>query len=272
MSVRLRRWIPLTLLLSLAAGVWIGWTVLREVVEEWASQEHKVGAWSIRVFGGRLPSWRTAHADSVRVAGPGAAISVARVRIDLETRDGSEIHRFPLHVRVSLGRADVALLPTVSEPTTRPPSFPSTLRLPVSFGFGLDTLRVERQGAFGIQADGIRLGSRGPAGVEATWRDLRATGIPAWSSGAAGLDWSGDSLRGDLRLALASGCCARDSASLSAALGFGDLTAGRASLRARVESLAGWNELLPGVVHAPAVDDVRVEVDAVRSPGAFPAP
>lgn len=270
MRIPVRRWLPWALLLSLVAGLWIGWTILRDSVQRWAYEEHKVGAWSIRVFGGAIPSWRFASADSARIVGPGARILLAGIRLEWERRDGSDVHRFPLHLRVAVRKGFVALDPVPSSTSAKAPAFPAALRLPVSFAVALDTLRLVRAGGPEIRADGIRLGSRGPSGVVGQWRDLRHSRIPAWSSGAADLDWGRDSLRAGVRLALASGCCARDSLVLSAVAGFRDLTAGRVSARARIDALAGWNELLPGIVRAPSLEDVQLEFDARRRSGGRP--
>lgn len=267
-----RRSLPWALLLALCAGLWIGWVVLRRTVEEWAFQEHRVGAWSVRVFGGRLSSWRLALADSVRIEGPGARALVSDLRLGWVARDGAPVHRFPVHLLLSARRVAMTLLP--APPSTAPkgaPAFPASMRLPVSFEVSLDTLQLVRDSTIDLLARGIHLASTGASSVAGRWGDLRMRRIPAWTSGSVGLDWGVDSLRGSMRLALSSGCCARDSLTLSVATPFRDVTTGRAALRADIAAAAGWNELLPGIVHAPQIDDVHLEVDATRRDGAVPS-
>lgn len=271
MRAGIRRLLPGSMLLALFVGLWIGWNLLRSAVEDWVLVEHRVGAWSVRVFGGSLETWRFARADSVRVVGPGTQLVIADPRLRWETRDGVALHRFPFHLAISIDKVTARLGRSESTRPSSAPAFPSSLRLPVSFEAIVDTIRVEMPDGRVAMVDRIRLASRGATGVSARLGDLRVSGVPAWVSGNAGIDWSGDSLRGDARLALSSGCCARDSASLEFVLDHGDLTAGRAKLRADIGSLAGWNEVLPGIVRAPLVEDISLELEARRARAAHPS-
>lgn len=271
MTFPLRRWLPWSLLLALVAGLWIGWAILRTSIERWALEEHRLGDWVVQVYGGSLASWRVAHADSIRVRGPGADILLTGLGIDWSANDSGPAHRFPIHVRIALRNALAVIGQVDGTSSSAPPAFPATLRFPVSFSAFLDTLRIVKGDSLDVRVDGIRLEARGPSALSAGWRDARMAGIPAWSSGSAELDWGRDSLRGRLLLALSSGCCARDSAALSFSADFRDLTAGRGSLTAGIESLSGWSDLMPGIVHAPVLDGVRLQVDATRPRGGFPA-
>lgn len=271
MSPFARRSLPWALLLAFLAGLWIGWVVLRQAIEEWALQEHRVGAWTLRVFGGRIVSLRLASADSVRVEGPGVHALVSDIRLGWNARDSAPIHRFPVHLFLFARSASARLLPTPPSASAAPPAFPSSLRLPVSFEVALDTLRLVRGSALDVRANGIHVASAGPSAVVGGWKDLRERRVPAWTSGSFELGWGGDSLRAGAHLSLSSGCCARDSVELSAATTFRDITKGRGSLRADIASAAGWNELLPGIVHAPQIEDVRLEVDAVRAGPGMPS-
>lgn len=271
MSFLRRRWIPLALLLALAAGLWIGWIVIRRAVVEWVTSEHQVGDWIVRPHGGRILSLEAIQADSIQVTGPGVRLVARELRLSWYRYLGTPLHRFPFLLRLEVARMDVDLLPAPPRaPSTEPVRFPSNLRLPVALEVRLGSLKVRRDSTLGIDLRGLEAGTVGPSAVGLSWREARSKGIEAALAGRADLSWGLDSLRGNLGVLASSGCCARDSATVSFSAPFEDPTTGRVRADVSVEALGHWSSVVPGLAKAPAVEDIRLHVDAWRRPGSVP--
>lgn len=271
MSFLRRRWIPLALLLALAAGLWIGWVVLRRAVVEWVTSEHRVGDWIVRPHGGRILSLESIQADSIQVIGPGVRLVARQLKLSWFRHLGTPVHRFPFLLSLEVERIGVDLVPAPPRRSSRGPvRFPSSLRLPVALGVRLGSLDVRRDSTLRLHLGGLEASTSGPSAARISWQDLRSQGIDAALAGSAGLDWGLDSLRGDLGILASSGCCARDSATLSISAPFDDLATGRARLDVSVEALGHWSAVLPGLAKAPVVEDVRLHVEASRTSGRGP--
>jgi len=272
MSIPLRRWLPWTLLLAFVAGSWIGWIVLRRTVVEWMTADHRVGDWTVRAFGGQILSVETVRADSILVRGPGLLVVVRDVRLAWFRNGFPPVHRFPFLLDLSVRHLGLELVPVrATPPSGKPPAFPSTLRLPVALRVRVDSFSLRRDTALDVRLRGIDLATNGPSAIRGGWSDVRYGRLPVRSSGTLELDWGLDSLRGGLRSLVASGCCAHDSAALSFAAPFRDLTTGRAAFRADVRSLHAWSELAPGLLKAPQLSDIRLELAASRRSGSKPS-
>lgn len=271
MSFLRRRWIPLALLLALAAGLWIGWVVLRRAVVEWVTSEHRVGDWVVRPYGGRILSLESVLADSIQVTGPGVRLVARELRISWFRHLGTPVHRFPFLLTLDVSRLSVELVPAPPRASsTKPFRFPSTLRLPVALEVRLGTLDLRRDSTLRVDLRGMEATTLGPSAAGISWREVRSGGIDAALAGRADLDWGLDSLRGNLGLLASSGCCARDSATAAFAAPFDELATGRASADISVEALGHWSSVLPGLAKAPAVEDIRLHVEAWRRSGSVP--
>ena len=271
MSFLRRRWIPLALLLALAAGLWIGWVVLRRAVVEWVTSEHRVGEWVVRPYGGRILSLESVLADSIRVTGPGVRLVARELRLSWFRHLGSPVHRFPFLLTLDVSRLSVELVAAPPRaPSTDPLRFPSTLRLPVALEVRLGSLDVRRDSTLRIDLRGMEATTLGPSAAGISWREARSRGIEAALAGRADLDWGLDSLRGNLGLLASSGCCARDSATVAISAPFDDLSTGRARADVAVEALAHWSSVVPGLAKAPVVEDIRIHVEAWRRSGSVP--
>lgn len=264
MIPHLRRWLPWAVLLAMVAGAWFGWIQLRRAVAAWASQEHRVGDWSIQAFGGRIASIETVQADSLRVSGPAARLVVRGLELSWFRHLGVPAHRFPFLLEVRAQALSVDLVPSTASRDTSAPAFPASIRLPVALRLSLGNVRIAGDSTIDLRVRDLRAASAGEAAFAASWGEIRWGSVPAESSGELDLDWSRDSVRGGVRTLLASGCCARDSLALEVARPFGNLLLGRAAIRARVASLAGWNEVLPALVHVPRVEDILLEAEVVQ--------
>lgn len=266
-----RRWIPLALLLALVAGLWIGWVALRRAVVEWITSEHRVGDWIVRPHGGRILSVESIRADSIQVSGPGVRLVARDLKLSWFRHLGTPVHRFPFLLDLQVASLVVELVPAPpTPPSVDPPKFPANLRIPLALQARLGSFELRRDSSLRVGARGIQASTRGPSAAGISWKELRWKGIDAAATGDAAIDWGLDSLRGDLGVVASSGCCAQDSIALGFAASFADLTTGRAGLDLSVEALAHWSSVLPGLAKAPAVEDIRVRVDASRRSGRDP--
>ncbi len=270
MRLHLRRWLPWAVLLALIAGAWFGWVQLRRAFVVWASQEHRVGGWTIQAIGGSIVSLETVRADSILVSGPAARLVVRNPELSWFRHLGAPAHRFPFLLELRVGSLKVDLQPSPERRNPAPPAFPSSIRLPVALRAVVGNLVVRRDSTIDLRLRDLDAASVGEAGFVASWGSLRWGRIPAEASGELDLDWRRDSVRGGVRTLLSSGCCARDSLSLEVARPFANLLLGRAAIRARVASLASWNEVLPALVRVPRVEDIRLDAQVVQAAGGVP--
>lgn len=274
----LRIWIPwirrLAILLALSAiamGLW-RWSSIQ--ARRWMDTSHTVAGWTWLLQGARWSEdGRILTIDSAQAQDSGTSLKARRIRLVWGQRDGGFF--LPVGFDLEVGMVQARLHPRPEEPKHPSPKPPEPPRwglgaLPLGATIELDSLQLI--GGRGdtqllVEIHNTQASIHGPRRIALTVGEVRS-GLAAGAMGLEGwADWSdADTLYLKLRSAARPNSVGdRDSVLLDAALQQKDLARGRIIASASVGASRSWAGSLPALGHAPAIHQLRLDVDAQAS-------